>query len=484
MITRLRVNGFKNLREVDLHFSEFTCIAGPNGAGKSNLFDAIQFLSLTASKTLLEAALAIRADGAMSSDPVHVFCFDQPVGSRRIDFIVDMIVPKLAHDDLNQQAQATFTFLTYELSIIEKSAVSGESGLQIVKESLTYHSWSKAAGLLPFRHSPTWRDSLMQERKGGRRDYFISTKEEDGKTVIQRHQDGGGSRGKPYPYLASNLPRTVLSIANATEAPTALCAKREMESWSFLALEASSLRAPDDFTEPNIMDAHGRHMPATLHRLIQTPGLGPVVADSIAQRLTELVENVKGIRVDPDPVRRAYSILVADHSGNEVPARGLSDGTLRFLALAILEQDPLVTGVICLEEPENGIHPKRLPAMIALLRDIAVDTHERCGDDNPLRQIIINTHSPSVVSEVPDDSLVIAVDRTANYRDRLVHTPSFLGLPGTWRERVSDQCVARGLLIPYLNPIRVKQQDQRNPNRVVDREDLQLLLPQLEEVDK
>ena len=49
MITRLRVNGFKNLREVDLHFSEFTCIAGPNGAGKSNLFDAIQFLSLTAS---------------------------------------------------------------------------------------------------------------------------------------------------------------------------------------------------------------------------------------------------------------------------------------------------------------------------------------------------------------------------------------------------------------------------------------------------
>lgn len=183
-----------------------------------------------------------------------------------------------------------------------------------------------------------------------------------------------------------------------------------MESWSFLALEASSLRAPDDFTGPNIMDTHGRHMPATLHRLIQTPGLGPVVADSIAQRLTELVENVKGIRVDPDPVRRAYSILVADHSGNEIPARGLSDGTLRFLALAILEQDPLVTGVICLEEPENGIHPKRLPAMIALLRDIAVDTQERCGDDNPLRQIIINTHSPSVVSEVPDDSLVIAVD--------------------------------------------------------------------------
>jgi len=483
MIIRLRVNGFKNLRDVDLHFSEFTCIAGPNGAGKSNLFDAIQFLSLTASKTLLEAALAVRADGAISSDPAHIFCFDHPVGSRGIDFIVDMIVPKVAYDDLNQQARATFTFLKYELSLVEHTASNGDSGLHIIKENLTYHPWSKASGLLHFKNTAAWRQSLMQEAKGGNRQFFISTKTEDNKTVIQRHQDGGSS-GKPYPYLASNLPRTVLSIANATESPTALCAKREMEAWRFLALEASSLRAPDDFTESNIMNSHGRHMPATLHRLMQTEGLGPDVGNRIAQRLTELIENVKGIRVDPDPIRRAYSILVADHSGNEVPARGLSDGTLRFLALAILEQDPLITGVICLEEPENGIHPKRLPAMIALLKKIAVDTQEPCGDDNPLRQIIINTHSPTVVAEVPDSSLVIAVDRTAYYQDRLVHTPSFLGLPDTWRERVSGEAVARGLLIPYLNPIRLKQQDQRNPDRVVDREDLQMLLPQLEEAGK
>jgi predicted ATP-binding protein involved in virulence len=99
MITRLRVNGFKNLRDVDIHFSEFTCIVGTNGAGKSNLFDAIQFLSLSASKTLLEASLAIRTDGAMSSDPSHIFCFDQPIGKRRIDFKVDMIVPKNALDE-------------------------------------------------------------------------------------------------------------------------------------------------------------------------------------------------------------------------------------------------------------------------------------------------------------------------------------------------------------------------------------------------
>lgn len=41
LLTRLSVNGFKNLIDVDLYFGHFTCIAGANGVGKSNLFDAI-----------------------------------------------------------------------------------------------------------------------------------------------------------------------------------------------------------------------------------------------------------------------------------------------------------------------------------------------------------------------------------------------------------------------------------------------------------
>ena len=64
MLLRLKVNGFKNLMDVDVHFSPFTCVAGANGVGKSNLFDAIRFLSLLASKTHTEAALSVLAEGA------------------------------------------------------------------------------------------------------------------------------------------------------------------------------------------------------------------------------------------------------------------------------------------------------------------------------------------------------------------------------------------------------------------------------------
>jgi AAA15 family ATPase/GTPase len=63
MLTRLKVNGFKNLVDIDVALGPFTCIAGANGVGKSNLFDAITFLSALAEKPLMEAALSVRSEG-------------------------------------------------------------------------------------------------------------------------------------------------------------------------------------------------------------------------------------------------------------------------------------------------------------------------------------------------------------------------------------------------------------------------------------
>ena len=390
-----------------------------------------------------------------------------------------MIVAKSAIDDLNQVADATFTFLTYKLSLREADLPESPLPIEIVTEQLSYLPWSEAPKHLHFKHSRRWRQSLKQAGGGGRRSNFISAVARDGETIIQRHQDGGS--GRPQPALARSLPRTVLSTANASESPTALCAKREMQSWRFLALEASSLRQPDSFNGASILDVHGRHMPATLNRLIKSENGAEFVTARLAGRLTELVENVNGIELDRDEKRQVYSIYVSDVSGNRIPARGLSDGTLRFLALSILEEDPMVTGLICLEEPENGIHPKRLPSMIALLRDIALDPFEPCAEDNPLRQVIVNTHSPSVVAEVPDDSLVVVVGRTARFGERLVHSPSFFGLPGTWRAEIDGGSLARGVLIPYLNPIQPHRSSLKSSPRVADREDLQPLLPNFDE---
>src|ERR1035437_1330556 len=104
MLTRLKVDGFKNLVGVDVRFGAFTCIAGVNGVGKSNLFDAIAFLSSLAEKSLLDAALSVRDDGSHSGDLHSIFHQIGDKHTREMTFEAEMIVSPKGEDDWGQIA--------------------------------------------------------------------------------------------------------------------------------------------------------------------------------------------------------------------------------------------------------------------------------------------------------------------------------------------------------------------------------------------
>jgi len=159
---------------------------------------------------------------------------------------------------------------------------------------------------------------------------------------------------------------------------------------------------------------------------------------------------------------------------------------LRFLALAVLELDPRAGGLVCLEEPENGIHPARIPAMLQLLQDIATDVDSPIGPDNPLRQVIVNTHSPAVVMQVPDASLLVAELKEMVQDGRRFKGARFSWLPGAWRQDADPDVhsVARGKLLAYLNPVssmnqlsELKRGKPAHTVRVIDRPDVQEMLP-------
>jgi hypothetical protein len=184
------------------------------------------------------------------------------------------------------------------------------------------------------------------------------------------------------------------------------------------------------------------------------------------------------------PIRRElFSIEVTDRSGTPHEARALSDGTLRFLALAILANDPEAAGLLCLEEPENGIYPDRVPAMLDLLRDLAVDPQRAIGPDNPLRQVIVNTHSPSVVDLCSPDDLVVASSDPQSIGGARVEAAVFQWLGETWRAALQPQVrpVPKTRLLAYLNPVPAAPEEVEagkvRPMRLVDRPDLQLFLP-------
>jgi len=505
MLTRLKVSGFKNLVDVDVRFGPFTCIAGANGIGKSNLFDAIQFLSALADRPLLDAASCVRDEGGRTSDVRSLF---HRVGGEYDDemfFEAEMIVPSEGSDDLGQRAKASITFLRYSITLAYRTDESRLSlgALELLREELVHIKLGDAYKNLPFKHDPQWRRSAIKGRRTATA--FISTEGEGQERVIKLHQDGGGSRGRPLSRSAINLPRTVLSAANAAESPTALLARREMQSWRLLQLEPSSLRKPDEFTAATRLGTDGSHLAATLYHLARfnksrdTNGSSPEevetqVYSEVANRLAELINEVREVWIDRDEKRQLLTLQVTDSDNTSHPAQALSDGTLRFLALAILQLDPEAQGLLCLEEPENGIHPERIPAMLRLLQDIVTNVNEPLGPDNPLRQVIINTHSPAVVMEVPEESLLVAGLKETVRSGQRFKRVCFSCLPGTWREKAPEQldAVALGKLITYLQPVSPQQPEPKlnghseaeqqgtcpsgKTRRVVDRQDLQQLV--------
>lgn len=482
MITRLRVRNFKNLEDVDVRFGPFTCIAGPNGAGKSNLFDAISFLGALANYPLMEAAQQIRGVEARG-DVRSLFHRAGDRLAEQMSFLVEMIIPPTGTDELGQQAEASMTYLRYELDIGLQQAGGTSLGarLEIQREALVHIRKTDAHEHLVFPHSPKWRDSVI---KGRRTSDYISTDTKGDVITIALHMDskGGLGGGRPRRVPARNLPRTMLSsVTNAEEHQTLVLVRQEMASWVRLQLEPSALRTPDNFTAPTVLAPNGAHLPATLYALaVAKKEEEENLYANVTNYLSKLIESVKSIYVERDEKRQTLSLVMTDRQNTQHVASSLSDGTLRFLALVVLKHMPTGQRLICLEEPENGIHPQRIPPILQLLRDLAVNTKEPDSESNPLRQVIINTHSPLVVSELNADELLFLrqVRRLGKGKNDIVNRVECV--PGTWRKGMPE--ISKGEMIQYLNPM--AKEPLKSDDSIRSRYQQTKLFPSLDEVEQ
>lgn len=82
-----------------------------------------------------------------------------------------------------------------------------------------------------------------------------------------------------------------------------------------------------------------------------------------------------------------------------IPASRLSDGTLRYLCLLAILCDPNPPALVCLEEPELGLHPDVLPK----IADLLIEASQRM-------QLIVTTHSDILVdalNECPESVIIV-----------------------------------------------------------------------------
>ena len=386
MITYIKINGFKSFHNFEMEFTPFTVIAGANASGKSNLFDALSLLSKIADTDNLK-----RAFTEQRGEFIELFTlFGEDNYASEMEFVIDLLVNKNVKDAWGSNTKLKYTRLRYELTIKRITNSSGIQDLAVSKENLytlKHQEDAWVSEIIPKQTLEYWRPKVVTGKRGIP---YIQTVAENDLAIIQVPQDGTTGNKRRFPIGSAT--RTVLSSFDTTDFPHVLAAKEEMKSWKFLQLNPEDLRqATNKNNGEDFISVSGKNLAAALYRIKQADKYS---LKEISRKLNRFLPNFIEVDVLDDNENKQYLIKLQDVDKKEFSSRVLSEGTLRILALCILEYDDKHTGLLCFEEPENGIHPFRIKAMTELLKDLSVDFNEV---DVPLRQVIVNTHSPVLV---------------------------------------------------------------------------------------
>ncbi|MCB9761608.1 MAG: AAA family ATPase [Alphaproteobacteria bacterium] len=423
MLTRIELDGFKSFEGFAVDLSPHTVVLGPNGVGKSNLFDAIHFLSALANGSVADAAREMRGQ------PHELFSFG-PDGRPRGDMklAVEVLLPTGLRDSWGNEVDVEHPRLRYEVAI-ERRLKDGVESLAIVSERAT-SIYAKEDRWRPYGRPPSkpFTRQIIRRQTRSRRDTpFLNTVEHDEDKQLgpafALHHDGKAGRIRYLP--ATGADATVLSTISTAEFKHLFALREEFRSWRFFQLDPVSIRDSARGSWSQQLEPDGRNLGRVLNRIrMQTRSdTNPEgVLPDIATDLADLVDGVRALRVEADEQIRDFRIRLEMADRVIYSSQLISDGTLRLLALLTLFNDPDFSGLLCMEEPENGVHPERLMTLLRLMRDRVTDPEDEDPDPNePLQQILTNSHSPVVLSAVQGR------DQEALFADMVIRTDPATG---------------------------------------------------------
>lgn len=408
MLTRVEIDGFKTFENLKVDLQPFVAVVGPNATGKSNFFDALRFLSRLAEFDVRTAMADLRGE------PEELFRQTPSGLSDRVKFAVEALLEPEGVDSFGRKYKIKTRRLRYEIELLltrdsdgapRRISVNNESCLPILKKDETCIFIKKAKNI----------------SYGDKRTAFIETKfnESDDNEKIKafsigqdgpsNNKDKGPKRGRPMTLPAVEASRSALSTITTAEFPHLYALRELLRAIRFLEINPQAARKASDRFEKNTLKPDASNLAAVLAHLKEKTG-APERPDGaindISLDLASLIPSVQAVEVFNDANAREYSFGVRTTEKLQFSARVISDGTLRLLALLTVLNDPEHRGVLCFEEPENGVHEGRIPALIGFLRKAAAR-----GDDlakGPLFQILVNTHSPAVMAALEDNEIIAA----------------------------------------------------------------------------
>lgn len=360
-IKRLRLSGFlsfaPNSDAVDLR--NLNVLIGPNGSGKSNLIEAFELLHATPTAF----ANAVR-DGGGAEEWVWKGKNGGPEAT------IEAVIGASPTNTRDLRYQLAFRAVTHRLEIVDE-----------VLEEAT-------------------------RRASNAKDVFFFYRFQDGHPAINtRKSSSKVEQSKPSDYISRRIERQMLrpdeSVLSQRKEPdlypeiawlgNQFSRIQTFREWSFGRY--AELRKPQSATLPSdVLQADSRNLGMVLNEL-EHRGYGPEFNRCLKRfypRFERMSTRVIGGTVQ--------FYLHESGFGSPISATRLSDGTIRFLALLATLLSPTPPPVVCIEEPELGLHPDAL----LLIAELLVAASERM-------QLVVTTHSDALVSALTEHAESVLV---------------------------------------------------------------------------
>ncbi len=361
MIQYLEVKRYRSLADINLRFGTVRLLVGPNAAGKSNLIDALRLLA-EAVRADMETAVTRR--GGLKS--VVFLGSDEPTFEIALEYFVPDPTARRSQSDMS-----------YRVRVAERQ---GRPGVEREELLIKRKRNERGAPKLWFRTQ--WgRGEALRDAASDRREAFET--------------------GDP-----GVLALKALGFLDAYPRIRAL--RTFIEGWQFLSVDLTRVREPRRDERAAALSSDAANLANVLRTLRTSNGGGRY--HQILDDLQSMLRHVEEVSTRLEHGR--VTLLMRERGFTDpLEALALSDGTLRLLAILTALGTMPEHGLLCIEEPEHGLHPLLFGPLLDLVR-------ERCPVGGP-KQVLVTTHSPDLV-DAAEPSEVLPVERDQKGATRLL----------------------------------------------------------------
>ena len=380
MFNYIKIEGFRGFKQVELDLSPLSVLIGPNGAGKSNLLDLLMLMS--------EAGNGQLANGVYKRG-----------GFRDIAFGFDP----------SQEVSVEVRFAKGVRPIWLFNPPSEEESNKRERD-LRFKIAMRSFGVSQFQIS----DELVREESSTEPSLSIDVVSRNiSRVVFRRRGDSGAIDEEPKSAQMNEL--AIFQVRDASKYPAAAAVLQELQEWAFYRDIGVGPESP--VREPAVLRRGSRLLPdgGNLSSFLY----------SIQQDQPDTWDEILEICRTAYPDFRTLTIPAGGGDGKVIvrwwekhherkgglSANLLSDGTLKLLCLIAILKSPFPPPLICIDEPELGLHPDWIKLVAEMMQSAAART-----------QLIVATHSPHIVARLEPEQVIVAEKENGETRLRRLQT--------------------------------------------------------------